>query len=138
MGYGNVATIKINISLCAQQKTIYNSGIELDGNQYAVSNNLMSIDNSFFQRGEIRPKFGLETNLTKNMRFIANAGVRINGRFNIADNYDGKLLLVENAPKTNAFVNIGIGWISLKLRKNNFSRRCWCFYLKSLIPAFIH
>jgi len=51
------------------------------------------------------------------MRFIANAGVRINGRFNIADNYDGKLLLVENTPKTNAFVNIGIGWISLKTKK---------------------
>ena len=108
---------KLIFRYAPNKKTIYNAGIELEGNQYAVSNKIMSVDNSFFQRGEIRPKFGLETNLTKNMRFIANAGVRINGRFDIADNYDGKRLLVENAPKTNAFVNIGIGWISLKTKK---------------------
>ena len=45
---------------------------------------------------------------------MANAGFRINGRFNIADNYDGKRLLIENSPNTNAFVNIGISWINLK------------------------
>ena len=108
---------KLIFRYAPNKKTIYNGGIELEGNQYAISNNLMPVNNSFFQRGEIRPKLGLETNLTKNMRFTANTGVRINGRFNIADNYDGKILLVENAPRTNAFVNIGIGWISLKTRK---------------------
>lgn len=108
---------KLIFRYAPNKKTIYNAGVELEGNQFAVSNNVKSINNSFFQRGEIRPKLGLETNLTKNLRFIANAGVRINGRFDIADNYDGKRLLVENAPKTNAYVNIGIGWISLKAKK---------------------
>lgn len=108
---------KLIFRYAPNNKTIYNAGVELEGNQFAISNNVMSVNNSFFQRGEIRPKLGLETNLTKNMRFIANAGVRINGRFDIADNYDGKRLLVENAPKTDAFVNIGIGWISLKAKK---------------------
>ena len=108
---------KLIFRYAPNKKTTFNGGIELDGNQYAISNNLESINNNFFQRGEIRPKLGLRTNLTKNMRFIANAGVRVNGRFDIADNYDGKRLLVENAPKTNAFVNIGIGWISLKTKK---------------------
>lgn len=108
---------KLIFRYAPNKKTIYNAGVELEGNQYAISNNFTPVNNSFFQRGEIRPKLGLETNLTKNMRFMANAGVRINGRFDIADNYDGKRLLVENAPKTNAFVNIGIGWISLKTKK---------------------
>jgi hypothetical protein len=108
---------KLIFRYAPNKKTIYNAGVELEGNQYAISNNLMAINNSFFQRGEIRPKLGLETNLTKNMRFIANAGVRINGRFDIADNYDGKRLLVENSPKPNAFVNVGIGWVSLKAKK---------------------
>ena len=98
----------------ANKKTIFNGGVELEGNQFAVTNNLNSINNSFLQRGEIRPKLGIETELTKNMRFTANAGIRINGRFDIADNYDGKILLLENAPKANAFVNIGVSWISLK------------------------
>jgi len=96
------------------KKTIFIGGVELEGNQFAVANNLNSINNSFLQRGEIRPKLGIETALTKNIRFIANAGVRVNGRFNLADNYDGKKLLLENAPKTNAFVNIGVGWLTIK------------------------
>ncbi len=105
---------KLLFRYAPNKKTIFNGGVELEGNQFAIANNFNPVDNSFFQRGEIRPKFGLETMLNKNMRFMANAGFRINGRFNIADNYDGKRLLIENSPNTNAFVNIGVSWINLK------------------------
>jgi hypothetical protein len=94
-------------------KTIINMGYELEGNQFAIeANNVMN--NTFLQRGEIRPKIGFETVLSKNIKFIANAGVRINGRFDIASGYDSKTLLLENTPSVNGFANIGFAIMSFK------------------------
>jgi hypothetical protein len=52
--------------------------------------------------------------LSKNIKFIANAGVRINGRFDIASGYDSKTLLLENTPSVNGFANIGFAIMSFK------------------------
>ena len=108
---------KLIFRYAANKKSIFVAGVELEGNQYAIVNNLTTVNNSFFQRGELRPKLGIETTLTRNMRFTANVGVRINGRFDIADNYDSKQLLIQNSPKPNAFINVGVSWLSLKKAK---------------------
>ena len=105
------------VRLTPGTKTIFTAGYELEGNQFAISSNNAVLNNSFFQRGEIRPKLGYETQLSKNVRFSANAGIRFNGRFNIADKYDGKQLILENTAKPNVFVNVGLSIMSLKKKK---------------------
>ncbi len=102
----------------ANKKNIFTTGFDIEGGQFAFSssnNNLLN--NSFLQRGEIRPKIGWETALNNNTRLTLNTGVRFNGRLDLADNYDGKDLIMENNPKTNLFVNVGLNVLSLKGKK---------------------
>jgi len=53
----------------------------------------------FFQRGEIRPKIGLEKQLGKNWVYTMNTGLRINGRFDVSSDYGGKRFIAESNPK---------------------------------------
>lgn len=96
------------------KQNIFTAGFDLEGGQFAYASNNAFLNNAFFQRGEIRPKLGLETALGKNMRFSTNAGLRINGRLDVVSTYDGKDLVVENRPATNFFVNIGFHIVNLK------------------------
>ena len=96
------------------KKNIFTAGFDLEGGQFAYASNNAALNNTFFQRGEIRPKLGWETALGKNTRFTANTGLRINGRMDLASKYDGKHLVVENMPATNFFVNVGFHIVNLK------------------------
>jgi hypothetical protein len=98
-------------------KNFITAGYDLEGGQFAFEAPNSPLDNSFFQRGEIRPRLGYEMALNKNTRLTFNAGVRINGRFDWADNYDGKRLVVENDPDTNLFANVGFHIVNLKTAK---------------------
>ncbi len=95
-------------------KQIFTAGFDLEGGQFAYASNNAALNNTFFQRGEIRPKLGWEKVLGKNTKFTANAGLRVNGRMDFTDKYDGKDLVVENTPATNFFINIGFHIVSLK------------------------
>lgn len=92
-------------------------GFDLEGTQYAYNSNMPAINNSFFQRGEIKPRIGIDMQMAKNTRFTANAGCRINGRMDWSDNYDGKILLAENNPGVNYFVNVGFHILNIKAKK---------------------
>jgi hypothetical protein len=98
-------------------KSFVTAGYDLEGGQFAFAAPGTPLHNSFFQRGEIRPRLGYETALGKNTRLTLNTGLRINGRFNWADNYDGKRLLVENDPGVNFFANLGLHIVNLKKGK---------------------
>jgi hypothetical protein len=92
-------------------------GFDLEGTQYAYNSSLPAVNNSFFQRGEIKPRIGIDMQMAKNTRFTANVGCRINGRMDWADNYDGKILLVENNPGVNYFANVGFHILNIKTKK---------------------
>ena len=97
-------------------KHIFTAGFDLEGGQFAYASNNTVLNNTFFQRGEIRPKLGWEKALSKNTRFTTNAGLRLNGRMDFTGKYDGKDLVVENRPATNFFINIGFHIVSLKAK----------------------
>jgi Domain of unknown function (DUF6268) len=100
------------------KQNIFVAGFDLEGGQFAFNTrqNNATINNSFLQRGEIRPKIGWETNLGKNMKFTANTGMRINGRMNLAQKYDGEKLVLKNTPENSLFVNIGLHIVSVKAK----------------------
>lgn len=98
------------------KKNIYTAGFDLEGGQFAYASNNAALNNTFFQRGEIRPKLGWERALGKNTKFTTNAGIRLNGRMDFASKYDGEDLVVENTPATNFFVNIGFHIVNLKTK----------------------
>jgi hypothetical protein len=60
-------------------------GYELEGQQYALEAN-----NQFLQRGEIKPRLVFEQKLIGFFWLSAQAGYRINGRFNFVNQYDGQ------------------------------------------------
>ncbi len=83
-------------------------GYELEGSQFALQNSNPLFNNSFFQRGEIRPKIGFEKLVNKNWAFTMNAGLRINGRFDVSSDYGGNNLITETNPKPSIFINGGV------------------------------
>jgi Domain of unknown function (DUF6268) len=94
-------------------------GYELDGTQFALQNSNPLFNNSFFQRGEIRPKVGFERAISKNWAFTVNAGLRVNGRFDVSSDYAGDKVLVETNPKPSVFVNAGIHIVNLPKKKKS-------------------
>jgi hypothetical protein len=84
-------------------------GYELEGQQFDLVNS-----NLFLQRGEIKPRLMFEKKLKGFFWLSAQAGYRINGRFNFVNKYDGKEkneVLVNqfgNAP----YFNISINFVS--------------------------
>ena len=73
-----------------------------------MQNSTPLFNNSFFQLGEIRPKIGFEKLVNKNWAFTMNAGLRINGRFDVSTNYAGNNLITETNPKPSIFINGGL------------------------------
>ena len=62
-------------------------GYELEGNQYQVS---AAGSELFLQRGEIKPRVQYERQLVKSIWLSAQAGMRINGRFDFVNKYNAK------------------------------------------------
>ena len=73
-----------------------------------MQNSTPLFNNSFFKREEIRPKIGVEKIVNKNWAFTINAGLRINGRFDVSTNYAGNNLITETNPKPSIFINGGL------------------------------
>jgi hypothetical protein len=73
-----------------------------------LQNSIPLFNNSFFKREEIRPKIGVEKIVNKNWAFTMNAGLRINGRFDVSTDYAGNNLITETNPKPSIFINGGL------------------------------
>ena len=71
------------------KKTSFLGGYDLEGGQYTLGSDVLRWNNRFFQRGEIRPRLGLETPINKNFVFTLQTGLRINGRLSVTDSYAG-------------------------------------------------
>ncbi len=108
---------RANFRYSKSPKTMWLFGYEFDGTQFAVRQSNSIYDNTFLQRGEIRPKIGLEKQIGKSWAFTFNTGIRFNGRFDISSDYAGKNIVVENDPKAAIFVNAGIHIVKFPARK---------------------
>lgn len=95
----------------ANKKTFITTGFDLEGTQYAFNTttpNRFTLNNTFLQRGEIKTKIGLDTELSKRLRFTAQAGVRYMGRFNWSTDKAGNNLKIENKANPNVYANVGL------------------------------
>jgi hypothetical protein len=78
------AHIRYNVN----PKSMLFAGFELEGNQYALyQNNSNSI--LYLQRGEIKPRLMYERSIAGFWWISIQAGARINGRFNVVNQYNG-------------------------------------------------
>lgn len=98
-------------------KSLFTAGYDLEGGQFHFAAPGTAFNNRYWQRGEIRPRIGFERAVHKNWRISVTAGVRINGRLQLANKYDGAVLLVDNDPGTNFFGNAGIHLMTIKGKK---------------------
>lgn len=91
-------------------------GYEAEGNQYFLGNsgNAIGYSNNFLRRGEIRPRIIYERSLSGFFWISAQAGVRVNGRFAIADKQnadrDNNLVKFDLSPAP--YAQIGISLVS--------------------------
>lgn len=108
---------RANFRYKSSASAIWLFGYELEGTQFALQNSNPLFNNSFFQRGEIRPKIGLERQINKNWAFTLNAGVRLNGRFDVSSDYGGKNLIVESNPSPAIFINGGLHIVNFVKKK---------------------
>lgn len=108
---------RANFRYRSSPNTLWLMGYELEGTQFALQNSNSLFANSFFQRGEIRPKIGLEKQLNKIWAFTMNTGLRVNGRFDVSSDYNGKKILTASNPKPSIFVNAGIHLLSFPKKK---------------------
>jgi len=99
---------RANLRYAKSPKTVWTFGYELDGTQFAIYSSNPIYNNAFFQRGEIRAKVGLEKKLSKVWAFTANAGLRMNGRFDITNDYAGDKPIVQTDLNPAFFINGGI------------------------------
>jgi hypothetical protein len=92
------------------KKTSFLGGYDLEGGQYTLGSELPRWNNRFLQRGEIRPRIGLETPINKHFVFTLQTGVRINGRLSVTDSYAGpeKDQVLNLNQKPAPFVQAGI------------------------------
>jgi hypothetical protein len=104
---------RANFRYIQSAKTMWHFGYELDGTQFAIQGSNALLNNAFFQRGEIRPRLGIEQQLNKTFVLTAYAGLRINGRFSASSDYNGQQLLAENDPRPAFFINTGIHTVKL-------------------------
>jgi hypothetical protein len=94
------------------------AGYELEGNQFMLpgaGGSTSSNPNLWLQRGEIKPRIQWEKQLKNFIWLSAQAGVRINGRFNFSDKYNGKEAdeVFRTVLGTPFYFNIGINLVSL-------------------------
>ncbi|MDZ4793601.1 MAG: DUF6268 family outer membrane beta-barrel protein [Bacteroidota bacterium] len=108
---------RANFRYTKSPKTMWTFGYELDGTQFAIRSSNSFYNNTFFQRGEIRPKLGLEKKLSKVWTFTATAGLRVNGRFDITDDYAGNKPIVQTELRPTVFINAGFHITDFKKKK---------------------
>jgi hypothetical protein len=70
-------------------RSILLAGFELEGNQYLMPGAGSNGANLYLQRGEIKPRLQWEQQLKHFIWLSAQAGVRVNGRFDFTDRYYG-------------------------------------------------
>lgn len=101
------AAIRRNIN----KKSMLFAGYELEGNQYALN----TLQTTYLQRGEIRPRISYERKLLDYWWISIQAGLRMNGRFNTVDRYNGKQSneVVKTTMGNALFFNISINMVSL-------------------------
>lgn len=94
-------------------KSLLLLGYELEGNQYAVYNNNQAT--TFLQRGEIKPRLMYERSLFGFWWLSVQTGLRINGRFNVVNKYDGKEnnQILTNTLGNAFYCNVSINLVSL-------------------------
>lgn len=94
------------------------AGYELEGNQFMLpgaGGSAVSPTNLWLQRGEIKPRLQWEKQLKKFIWLSTQAGVRVNGRFNFTNKYNGKE--ADEVYRTDLgspfYFNIGLNLVSL-------------------------
>lgn len=94
-------------------KSLLLLGYELEGNQYAVYNHNQAT--TFLQRGEIKPRLMYERSLFGFWWLSVQTGLRINGRFNVVNKYDGKEnnQILTNTLGNAFYCNVSINLVSL-------------------------
>jgi hypothetical protein len=99
---------RLNFRYAPNNNSMVLIGYELEGGQFRTNSSNTLLNNTFFQRGEIRPKVTLEQKLGKYFLFTTSVGVRLNGRFDLATSYDGEKYVAENNVGAALFANAGI------------------------------
>jgi hypothetical protein len=95
-------------------KTLATLGFELEGNQYALlSPNTRQ--RFFLQRGEIKPRINFERNLFGFWWLAVQAGMRVNGRFVVVNQYNGgkDREVVTTALGNPFYFNVSLNLVSL-------------------------
>ncbi len=84
-------------------------GVELEGQQFAIDGT-----NAWLQRGEIKPRISWEKKLYQFFWISAQAGYRINGRYNLVNNYNGKESdeFIKNTWGNTPYINFSINFVS--------------------------
>lgn len=85
-------------------------GYELEGNAYYLGDK-----NGYLRRGEIKPRISYERQLKNFIWFSAQAGMRINGRFNVFDTQNptkNEMARITNTLMNPLYFNIGFNLVS--------------------------
>jgi len=115
-GLESLLPIRMNVRYSIKPNSLLLAGYELEGAQYAIDDSpaYADIKNTYLQRGEIKARLSYERSLYKFIWLSAQAGMRVNGRFNFSPNYNYK----EKDYSTTSvlgnpfYFNIGINWVS--------------------------
>ncbi len=112
-GIESVFPAKVAVRRNINKKSMLFAGYELEGNQYALNNG--NLRTTFLQRGEIKTKFTYERSLFGFWWLSIQTGLRVNGRFNVVDEYNGrKTNQVVTSTLGNAFFfNVSLNLVSL-------------------------
>lgn len=104
------AHIRYNLS----KRSLLLGGYELEGQQYLMSENTRRFIPPFLRRGEVRPRIMYERALAGFFWLSVQAGARINGRFNFANQYgdDGDEYAIGTDLSTAPYGQIGIALVS--------------------------
>jgi hypothetical protein len=117
-GIDAIFPARANFRYTPKAGSMITMGYELEGVQYRILSAANPVlNNSFLQRGEIRPKIGIEQKLSKYFWLSANVGYRIMGRFDHVNKYDGKTQVVTNDFGSAPFANIGIHVVKFNTTK---------------------
>jgi hypothetical protein len=88
-------------------------GYEIEGNQHEVNVNGTGM---YLQRGEIKPRLQYERQLIKSVWLSAQAGIRMNGRFDFVNTYDTKEeanTIYRMIPANPFYFNVSLNLVSL-------------------------
>lgn len=112
-GIESVFPAKVAVRRNINKKSMLFAGYELEGNQYALNNG--NLPTTFLQRGEIKTKFTYERSLFGFWWLSIQSGLRVNGRFNVVDRYNGaKSNEIVTTTLGNAFFfNVSLNLVSL-------------------------